>query len=410
MELYFVIACTLGIVVAIIVPPIWLFRNNPSPRTQYRIVVMLVLFALSAIMALLFGVTGEVTANVPVAVKVGGPFAAFLAALIITLYFFDYKPDEIGSDRNILNQVSEAIQAVEKKFNWVSYENVKENLDGFREINGPEEEHFIRNLLGAAYSPNDGVKDITKVKIDTAFLYLSDSVVKLQRIRGTTIRRPSFIRFRSNSSYGAKGVMSVILVSSGKGSLKVGDAFSEHDSDEQMASGYARITYENFDCLILTLYPEYPEYEDYLLVDVPRFSGENTADISLSIVSTQKNFQDLEVWNMRRPLICTEERFPINFRRMNSVNSRGREKIKDEFIQWFQILDKYESTTRKEDVKKILATIHNRLNDSVQEPDSESDMMTFSNAFDSITNFNAFQFQVSQISNTVLALFTWEKK
>ena len=52
-ELPFIIICTLGIVVAIVVPPVWLFINKPSARIQYRIILILVFFPLCAIMAFL---------------------------------------------------------------------------------------------------------------------------------------------------------------------------------------------------------------------------------------------------------------------------------------------------------------------------------------------------------------------
>ncbi|HEY3579408.1 MAG TPA: hypothetical protein VGK82_02655, partial [Pyrinomonadaceae bacterium] len=87
------VICAIGLLVAIIVPPVWLFTFKPPPRVQYRVIVLMLIFVLASIMALLFGVEGELKNDTWLALKIGGPFAAFLGAAVIILKFFDYEEE-----------------------------------------------------------------------------------------------------------------------------------------------------------------------------------------------------------------------------------------------------------------------------------------------------------------------------
>src|SRR5882762_48611 len=103
----FVTLCATGIAISFIVPPIWLFLFRPEPRTQYRIIVLMVCFSVSAMMTLMFGTSASIQANVPIALQIGGPFAAFLGSALLILHFHDYQEEtSIQTNQNILHQVT----------------------------------------------------------------------------------------------------------------------------------------------------------------------------------------------------------------------------------------------------------------------------------------------------------------
>jgi hypothetical protein len=252
------VVCAIGIIVGIAVPVVWLFRPEtvhrkaPPLPMAFRLVLIEVMFALTAIMAILFGIDSQLSEKVSFEFRVGGPFAAFLGSTLLILFFGnkddvkqaalaqqivgavqDQLPGQLVAaikDRvseelvplvqgDMCEELAKAIEKAETASEWQSYEKFKEGLNGFEEINAKEEEYFVRNLLGAGYSPSEQVQ-VETATITTAFLYLGDqpekgSVVKLQRVCGKTLSKtkPAKVRFRSFSSYGTRGLRSVILIS-----------------------------------------------------------------------------------------------------------------------------------------------------------------------------------------------------
>jgi hypothetical protein len=405
----FLIVCTIGIAVAILVPPIWLFLHKPPPRTQYRLVVMLVLFALAAIMALLFGSHGDslTTSTSRLAIQITGPFAAFLGAYIVILKFFDYEEEPtMETSEHILRQVTRLIEATEDKCEWIGYEHWRRDLDGFEEINGQQEENFLRNILGGAYSPSESVK-VANTRIATAFLYLSNSVLKIQRVEGTTTDTPTKIRFRSHSSYGlSKGMRSVILISTAAipgTPLRVRRALTDLDPPSQVPDGYARIDTKTFDCLILTQYSEFPKHEDYLLVDVSRFSSENSADMSFAVVSTDRSIKEPDFWQMRRATVSTESRLPLSFRRFRSTPRSGWKDVLRQLNPWLEVLDEYD--TREENVSTALRSMREAIVAGM--PEHEGTDMKFGEMVRFLTNSDSYNFHARKGSDTMLVLFTW---
>src|SRR5689334_2164340 len=119
-----VIICAIGLLVAIIVPPLWLFTFKPPPRVQYRVIVLMLIFVLASIMALLFGIDSLLKNDTWLALKIGGPFAAFLGASVIILKFFDYQEEPpVEQHKHFLERITELIQAAEEKSEWEPYEH-----------------------------------------------------------------------------------------------------------------------------------------------------------------------------------------------------------------------------------------------------------------------------------------------
>ena len=400
------VICAIGLLVAIIVPPVWLFTFKPPPRVQYRVIVLMLLFVLASIMALLFGLEGELKSDTWLALKIGGPFAAFLGAAVIILKFFDYEEEPpLEEHKHFLERVTELIQAAEDKCEWESYELWKKELDGYEEINSQEEEHFLRNILAGAYSPSESAK-VEDTQITTAFLYLQDSVVKLQRIRGRAIDLPTKIRFRSNSSYGSHGLRSLIFIAEVRenGVLAIRRALSDQDPPQNVPEGYARIDYKNFECLILTEYKEYPRHEDYLLVDASRFSRKNSADMSLAIVSTHRPIKVPDVWQMRRAMVSTQARLPLAFRRFRTPPRNGWANVLADFEPWLKLLDSYQTSNGN------VTTTLNHIRDEMKRsaPAINGDEITFQRLLRTWESSDAYHFHAQKGSDTMLALFTWQ--
>jgi hypothetical protein len=368
--------------------------------------VFLLVFVLASIMALLFGLDATLTGNTLVVLKIGGPFAAFLGATVIILRFFDYEEEPpVEQNKDFLQRVTELIEAAELRCEWIAYDRWKGHLNGYEEINGQEEEHFLRNILAGAYSPSESAK-VQDARIVTAFLYLTDSVIKLQRIRGSATETPTKIRFRSNSSYGSHGLRSLIFIAEVRenGSLAIRKAISDQDPPHNVPEGYARIDYKEFDCLILTEYSEFPKHEDYLLVDVSRFSRENSADMSLAIVSTNRPIKVPDVWQMRRAMITTQARLPLAFRKFQTPPRTGWLNVLADFDPWLTLLDQYKPPreTVTESLNHIKTELkRNSLSSNGEEP-------TFQKMLRTLENSNAYHFQAQKGSDTMLALFTWE--
>ena len=401
------VICAIGLVVAIIVPPIWLFAFKPPPRVQYRVIVFMLMFVLASIMALLFGIDGQLESNTWLVLKIGGPFAAFLGASVIILKLFDYQEETPPEQhKDFLERITEIVEGAERRCEWIAYEHWKGHLDGYEEINGQEEEHFLRNILAGAYSPSESAK-VQDARIATAFLYLKDSVIKLQRIRGRAIETPTKIRFRSNSSYGSQGLRSLIFIAEvlENGSLAIRKAMSDQDPPHNVPEGYARIDYKHFDCLILTEYSEYPKHEDYLLVDVSRFSRENSADMSLAIVSTDRPIKIPDVWQMRRAMVSTQARLPLAFRKFRTPPRTGWVNVLTDFEPWLTLLDKYQPG--RETVKNSLNHLRDEMKKNSPALNGNGEA-SFQQMLRTWENSNAYHFQAHKGSDTMLALFTWQ--
>jgi len=399
--------CIIALLVAIILPPAWLFLAKPSMRVQYRIILTMAFFGTASIMALLFGVDSQFESRtVLVALKISGPFAACFGALVIIFKFFPYEEEPaLETHKHFLDRVVELIQAAEDKCEWVPYERWKGDLNGYEEINNEEEEHFLRNILAGAYSPSESAK-VENTQIATAFLYLKDSVIKLQRIRGCAVETPTKIRFRSNSSYGSHGLRSLIFIADVKenGALSIRKALSDQDPPQNVPEGYARIDYKSFECLILTVYTEFPRHEDYLLVDASRFSCKNSADISLAIVSTNRPINVPDVWQMRRAMVSTHTRLPLAFRKFRTPPRDGWANVLSDFEPWLMLLDKYESP--RENVSKTLAHMKAEMKRSA--PAINGNEITLRELLRTWENCNAYHFHAQKGSDTMLALFTWQ--
>lgn len=403
----FAVICIVALLIAIIIPPAWIFISKPSMRVQYRIILIMAFFGTASIMALLFGLESQFESRTAlVALKMGGPFAACFGALIIIFKYFPYEEEPaLEQHKHFIDRVTELIQAAENKCEWEPYEHWKKKLDGYEEINSEEEEHFLRNILAGAYSPSESAK-IENTEITTAFLYLQDSVIKFQRIRGHATETPTKIRFRSNSSYGSHGLRSLIFIAEVRenAALAIRRALSDQDPPQHVPEGYARIDYKNFECLILTVYKEYPRHEDYLLVDASRFSRENSADMSLAIVSTGRPIKIPDIWQMRRAMVSTEARLPLAFRKFRTPPRNGWTNVLADFEPWLMLLDNYQS--QSENVSKTLDFIKGEMKRSA--PAINGNEATFQQILRTWENSNAYHFHAQKGSDTMLALFTWQ--
>jgi hypothetical protein len=418
MVFLFFVVCAMTVTIAVCSAPYYLFFAKPSPseRSRYRLTVLLVIAGLASVMSLLFGVESELTATVPVGIRLAGPWAGFIAALLLYLWWWDYQTDppaKLEDNKDILRQVADAISATEERLDWIEYERWKAQLNGFEEINGHEEEHCIRNFLATAYAPNQEVT-VEKVKVATAFIYLTNSVIKLQRIQGAATSLPARIRFRSNSSYGTRGLRSVILIGTEirDGHARgVNRALSHSDPEGQIVNGYAILSSTPIDSLIVTLYHEYPQKEDYLLVDVARFSGERRLDLHFAVASTYREINAPKMWQMRRALVSSENRIPLRFRILESPPVGGWSGTLAELKPWLKLLDEYPS---RGDAVPLVVEILEETRASIQaaltsqSAQANAQPMTFSDAAKLLNKVSAYEFITMGSQNTALIPFTWK--
>ena len=411
--------CAVGILTAILCIPYYLYFHKPAPPTlvQYRVIVLLIFFALATIMSLLFNTVAVLEGDVVgIALKVTGPYAAFLVGLFLYLRWFDrdlgkqFNPMENNED--LLRNVMQIVRSVEAHAEWLPYELWKQKLNGFREINGREEDQVIRNFLEAAYGPNPGVL-VNQTDITTLFIYLSNSVIKLQRISGKA-NGPTYLRFRSNSSYGTRGLRSFILVADDPSVIRIRQAFTHLDREGMLDFGYAEINYAAVECMIATIYPEYPEHEDYLMVSMPRFSLSNTGSVTLGIASRETKLIEPQVWTMRRSLASIDGQLPLSFKRFRSPPTPGIHQISMVFAKWAEAVDGYLETKRTGLVAELLQEIRESiLGTRPHVVDPTPDVTSrrqqgFANALKVAADYQAFTFQARDVHDTTLMLFTWE--
>lgn len=489
--------CAFGIMIGLVVPVWYLFhpRERPAASLRWKLVLIEVLFALTSVMALLFGLDASLDAKVPVEIRMGGPFAAFLGSVLLILSFSkqtDAKHDaasqqvieslskelpellvgaigqqvqQTAADRlvesmamklpellvestkdkiisglakiiesRVTSALAQAIAEAQTNSGWVPYSKLKESLAGFEQINGKEEEYFVRNLLGAGYSPSEEVR-VENAKIDTAFIYLKDSpresatVVKFQRVRGelTSEARQqgaARIRFRSFSSYGTRGVRSVIFVSDKKVpdnpfKIRITDCDPRATSDSE--EGDPRITIKTplFDYFIMTEYKEFPDHEDYLLVDPSRFCKEQTATpLRFAVASTHKLIDHPQAWRMRRPEAVVGQVFPLVFHRLESQPRNGWGQLLAELLPWAQWMDSTigDKSVRdkllgdkllRQDTSKMAADIRNSVIGSVAEALPKSAPQDLATALQLIGPQMTYSLELDAVPETLLVLFRW---
>lgn len=337
-----VILVTVATVVAFI------FLVTRRDRMQYRFVLILLFFSLTAMSSLLFTGTAELRANTT-AFTIGVTGAGALWLISIYLFTRWYPEGTLFTtpafDWETANGFGNLLRDLDRPRGWVSYRdwgNDPEVTPFNSLLRGGEEGNTLKHLLEAACNSHQK-KKLVKTRVTTVFFYFAGPaaggtgyVLKVQWITGRPAAATAYVRFNSSASFVGSMSASVIL-SQTPGGL---DVFDTRDKTGQHQDGFHEITADPADCLIVSGYSDYPTRDDFLLVDVERFSQDNTADIVIGVVSPGRKLLGSGVWQVRRPLATPFGEVPLVLRKAAGDPEPDTALVAAHLHTWLATLDK----------------------------------------------------------------------
>lgn len=338
-------AWTFGLAAVVIVgavAAVWafLFAVRRQTRAQYRVVIVLLFFALSCVTSILFATSSQAELRGGLegfSFTVIGPAALWLIGLFA---FFRFVPEDSlfrnpGEDPDSLKAITTCIAEIEGNQGWSTYSDWKDKLRGFQYLFDIAETATLKNLLHATYFTHEAEK-LNEPRISTLWLYFPKSILKIQRIRGRKEGARASIRFSSNPTAVSANATSVFLVGDkvGGGSLSAVLGFTENDVIQYR--GLQEVAFEPVDCLILTLYDD-PEMEDYLLVDMKRFSLQNQGSAEIAVACFEKKILASSLWTIKQPVFAGEGRIPLAIRKSPGTTPSGPSA---DFGDWLATVDR----------------------------------------------------------------------
>ncbi len=332
----------------------FLFVLKDRTRVQYRIIIILLFFSLSSVTSLLFALNADIHGNIGLlTISISGPAALWFAGVLLFSKLFPEErafPPPVHSDWTTLHGFTRLLNESDRGAGWTKYGEWRTQVsDRYPVLFELGNEDFIRkNLLDSACVTH-GKKRIDKVAIHSAFLYFHDVegpsakgfVLKVQRIVGRKADQdPAFIRFSSNPSFERKVPEAVFLDGRRRaGRLTVQGAFTDRDKEGERKQGFHAVNHEQVDCCIIAGYYDYPTGgEDYILVDLERFSSTNVGELAVSMY-VQHDITECDVYTMKRSLFFPEDDAPLSFFHHDVDASAGDNDLSKPLGEWLAALD-----------------------------------------------------------------------
>ena len=337
--LFFVAAVT--VLVALAATVVYVFFEQEREPVTYVVVVVLLFFALSTASSLLFANAAALKGTVMgVTVSIVGPAALWFAGML--MFFYMLPPEELfpaqrSEDLDSIADVLSVAADLERRHGWSTYEDWKAHQTTVRELFDDEESHTLGSLLAIMFETKD-VSKVIKPHVTTMFVYFKQGVVKLQRIQGSREGAKAHIRFQSTpTKEGASAKSALFIGDRRRGRLVLENAIT--DITSRGRRGIEEISSDPVDCFILTLYDD-PVIEDYLVVNMRRFSNYDGGVVDLAAVSLDPAFPiaDASLWYMKPALSSLRRPPPLVF-----LDARGNEtdskRIHSQLQPWLDTLD-----------------------------------------------------------------------
>ncbi|ADJ28114.1 hypothetical protein [Nitrosococcus watsonii] len=349
----------------------YLFNPDDWTLPSFVVIIVLMFFALSTANSLLFVNSTRIGGTLMgLTVAVAGPVALWFSGMLLFFYlvpptalfekaadlFEQAKRSEEPLRRPVtIEKFGDLItQVMERELNWSSYTNWKKDQDTVDKIFDEEEPTTLRNLLGGLYETRKlGGKPLAMLRephITTVFFYFEKAVIKVQRITGLREGENTYIRFESHGTESDAKTASVIFVGDSdknSGTLRRMKRFSSNSSYKGY---YEEISENPVDCLILAYYDDAVQ-EDYLIVNLKRFSNDLSGRIDLAAVSLDEihPINASSFWQIQPPLFLkriisstsNEEHIevPLVFQKVQGADVEAAQKVHDRIIPWLETLD-----------------------------------------------------------------------
>lgn len=338
--LFFVASIT--VLVALAATVFYVFFEQEREPVTYVVVVVLLFFALSTASSLLFANATALKGTVMgVTVSIVGPAALWFAGML--MFFYMLPPDEKlfppqrSQDLDSISDLLRIAADLERSHGWSTYDDWKARQSTVRELFDDEESHTLSSLLAIMFETKD-VSKVNKPHVTTVFVYFEKGVVKLQRIQGSREGAKAHIRFQSTpTKEGATANSALFIGDQRHGQLVLEDAVT--DITARGRRGIEEISSNPVDCFILTVYDD-PVTEDYLAVNMQRFSNNAGGIVDLAAVSLDPSFPiaDSSLWYMKPALSSLRRPPPLIF-----LDARGKEtdsaRIHRQLQPWLKTLD-----------------------------------------------------------------------
>lgn len=372
--LFFVASIT--VLVALAATVVYVFFEQEREPVTYVVVVVLLFFALSTASSLLFANATALKGTVMgVTISIVGPAALWFAGMLFFFYMLPPEklfPPEQSLDLESIDDVLQIAADLERRHGWASYDDWKTEQKTVRELFDDEESHTLSSLLAIMFE----TKDLSKViepRVTTVFVYFEQGVIKLQRIHGSREGAKAHIRFQSTPTKEGATAKSALFI----GDQRFGQLVLEKSITDLTARGrrgIEEISSDPVDCFILTIYDD-PVSEDYLVVNMRRFSNAAAGTVDLAAASLDPSFPiaDSSLWYMKPALSSLRHPPPLVF-----LDARDKEtdieRINQQLQPWLAVLDSNfrAGRIRDETARQLLDKVMAKFSTAVPEEESLS--------------------------------------
>lgn len=317
----------------------FLFRSqrNPIQIVQYRIVILLLFFAISTVSSLLFAGNASFSGKLGAAftVSVVGPATLWIVALVIFTYF--YPETRLGplTGPGSIATLTQLVAETERLSGWQPYKDWKGRWNEFSTILGSGESATVKNLLWYTYFQTPGRK-LARAEVTTAFFYFRSYTLKLQRIRGSRVGEAFNLRFSAATSLTGSNAMSLLFVGREHHPMAILSAYGDHG---QGALREIELTQERVDCLIVSAYTgDNPDEGDYVVVDLKQFSDDARGYVRLGIIDFEKSIHHIHLSTLKRRTVVDDD-VPLCFRAEPQSHSDALDTLENNFGGWPLALD-----------------------------------------------------------------------
>lgn len=332
--------------------------------TQYRLMLLLVFFAIATISSLLFAGKAQISGTMAgLTLMVGGPSALWLVALIA--FHFYYPEDKVGkvADFSSLDKIAVLFDDVERRDGWENYDIWKKNLQGFKTVLGTGESNTLRNLLWYTHFSTED-KKIDSPQITTVFCYFDKYVIKLQRISGNLSGDGFPLLFGSKGSNDDSSTGSVLLVGRRVPGLQIKTIVSDKDPAPSVAE--YQLEGPQVDALIAAFYKDdNPPEGDYAVVDMKRYAIHARGNLDIGFVEFNRQIDTFNLSTIKPRQVAAEAEYPLSFRPDSRPPDTNVNRIQTQLSEWLPLLDSIAAGQGTAPIsaksKELIADMHDTL-------------------------------------------------
>lgn len=330
------VAALTAILVASLAAAIYMALRSPDEIVHYRVILLLLFFAISSISSLIFTSAPHVKLEGDfqgLALSVGGPAALWLIALLLFSQF--YKEDRVSAS-SMLSLVQSHVQN-QRDLGWQIYPEWRRGHQDLGQWLGRSESEQLSKLLLAAHFTPPGEKMKLPV-VSTLFVYFPGKVsLKVQRIRGEQPGGQLTVHFAGSPSTKEGTVASMLLAASNLGSKRISQSFTATEPNHAPEAKLTNLT--QVDALLLSLYEnDDPGEGDYTVVDLKRFSQDAQGSIYLGVQSFDRTLDRFAVSHLQPSYLNNRGTIPVMFQVEQTVDP-SLDALRAELLGWMQLLD-----------------------------------------------------------------------